>query len=68
MSDDAGVLTREMVLRAAEKLRSMPLRVCGATSPHVVHPKAFEQGGWWVCGNCFQPVLFPNPSTSKGEK
>lgn len=58
MSDPAP-LTAETLRKAFEAARTAPMRVCGATEPHVVHPADKERGGWTRCANCFQPVEVP---------
>lgn len=52
--DQPAVLTRGTLLAAIEKVRNAPMRVCGVTEPHVVHPRA---SGWTGCANCFGPVF-----------
>lgn len=50
----AAPLTAEDLRRVFETVQDAPVRVCGTTEPHVVHPKAH---GWTYCANCFGPVF-----------
>ena len=57
---ESGRLTPEDLWAAIEALEQRVVSVCGATEPHVFHPKDLEyalaNGAWLVCGNCFSPV------------
>lgn len=52
----APPLTREMFRAAIEKMMNQPVRICGLTEPHVLHPHHWRDGGWGFCGNCMMPV------------
>ncbi len=58
MNDNANSLTVEDLQQAAEKIKTTPVRVCGVTFPHVVHPDS-KDGTWGTCASCFAPVLTP---------
>lgn len=52
--ETAPPLTREFITAAIQKVIDAPMRVCGATEPHIVHPKA---NGWTICANCLAAVF-----------
>lgn len=48
---DSTPLTLEILQKAMDEIWNAPVRICGVTEPHVVHPKA---DGITRCGMCGQ--------------
>jgi len=52
----ASTATSKSDLKAwIEKCRDAPVELCGATKPHIVHPKALGDD-MAICANCFQQI------------
>lgn len=54
---DGNQITIADIEAALQKLKDSPIRICGVTEPHIVHPKALEVPGFYTCANCFSPLL-----------